>query len=114
MSNKLHDFDDNNVKGRAPITKQINAIKEEWKKVHTNIIQVEKTGNYQIEDEKPKIITPVVAQLKVTLQEINPNISKLKKKLANDPNNKKRAEWEENLGRLQIQKMAILKSIEQA
>lgn len=113
MSNKLHDFEDNDVKGRALVTKKINEIKEEWKKVHTNIIQVERTGNYQI-TEQPKIISPIVAQLKVTLQEINPNISKLKKKLANDPNNKKRAEWEENLGRLQIQKKAILKSIEEA
>ena len=85
MSNKLHDFDDNDVNGRATITKQINEIKEEWKKVHTNIIQVERTGNYQSANEQPKIISPVVAQLKVTLQEINPNISKLKKKLANDP-----------------------------
>lgn len=114
MSNKLHDFDDNDTEGRKPIVAQILRIKEQWKDVQTKIINAEK-GIYITEVEKvekpKKVNNSAVTELKSSLAQINPNISKLKKKIAEQTTSKRLQGWIDELGQLQAIKNDILKQL---
>ncbi len=112
MSNKLHDFTDNDVDGRKVIVAQILSKKEEWKSVQTKIIQVEKGTYIEAVIEKPKKFnTAAVAELKLSVAQINPNISKLKKKIAEQTTSKRLQGWVEELGQLTAIKNDMIKQI---
>ncbi len=112
MSNKLHDFDDNDVEGRKPIVAQILRIKEQWKGVQIKIINAEKGIFLMPEIEKPKKVNSAAsAELKLSLAQINPNISKLKKKIAEQTTSKRLQGWKEELSQLYAIKNDILKQL---
>ena len=102
MSNKLHLFADEDYKGRLPIIEAINKIKSNWKRVQESIIFVNKNGHLPSRVESEKTYSPgsSIAEIKVELQRIAPNITKKQNNLRDFPMSKKADEWRTELSKL--------------
>jgi hypothetical protein len=97
-----------------PILNAIIKNKEKWRRVQESINYVKKNGYLptEIDKEKDKVIGASVAELKVSIVEIAPKISKLKKNLTLNPDSKKADGWQIELSRLVAIKSDILLKIE--
>lgn len=113
MSNKLHTFDDNDCDGRRPVVNSLLNIRQSWKKVQEDIIYVERHGMLPISQkvEKETPIGSSTAELKVQLQLLYPNISKLKKKIEEMPDSKKVDGWKADYNRLMAIKLDTINKI---
>jgi len=112
LSNQLHRFDDDDISGRTPVMNRIESIQLQWKNVQAEISDFDKNGRIKQEIET-KVIPVDSAILKLSLAEINPNISKLKKKIENDPYSKRVDRWKEQLFKLELQKQEIHNKLKQ-
>jgi hypothetical protein len=77
------------------------------------LVLVEK-GQYnfeEVETKKIEIPSATVIELKFQITQINPNISKLKKKIAADPSNRKINTWIEDLAKLETTKADLMQKI---
>ena len=109
LSNTLFDFDDADTEGRRPVVEAILDLRKklgfiryqiDTGKVHPDSLpRPEKSA--EIEGGQSE------AELERELKRTNVNISKYKKKLAENPDSKKSMAWEIELDRLQAVKLNL-------
>ena len=100
LSNTLADFADEDVPGRKAVVDQILEVREQWKDVRYEI----ETNQQRRKLPQPKPTSTTTgltdSEIKVELQRIRVNISKMKDKLEERPDHKKASEWLADLDRL--------------
>lgn len=109
----MHTFNDDDIDGRKPIVSSLLSIREAWKRIQEDIIYVERNGRLPI-GKKEVNDSPVgssTAELKVQLQLLYPNISKLKKKIEEMPDSKKVDGWKADYDRLLAIKIDTINKI---
>lgn len=115
LSNTLHTFREDDVKGVTPVITQILQKREAWKKVVGRIDHFTKFG--KLPEEKPQLETAEtpsdssLSDLRVKLQLLNVNISKYEKKLLQTPNHSKAEQWQEELAKMGALKLELKQQI---
>lgn len=115
LSNSLHTFRDDDVKGVTPVINQILQKREAWKKVVGRIDHFTKFG--KLPEEKPQLVTAEtpsdssLSDLRVKLQLLNVNISKYEKKLKQMPEHSKAEQWREELAKMGALKLELKQQI---
>jgi hypothetical protein len=106
LSNKLHQFSDNDIEGVKPIIDAIIEKRQAWKDVRIKINHIEKFGKLPEEktviqfsaDEKASM-----AELQVQLLNCQNLIRNKRYKLKNNPNASNSERWKEEIAVLQLQ-----------
>lgn len=102
MSNKLYLFSDDDYKARLSIITALNKLKESWRRVQESIIFVDRNGHLPSIIKAEKVYSPggSLAEIKVELQRIAPNITKKQNNIRDFPESKKMDEWRTELAKL--------------
>lgn len=115
LSNTLHTFRDDDVKGVKPVIDEILRKREAWKKVVGKMNHFTKFGKLPEEKQDPVTVeTPSgssLSDLRVKLQLLNVNISKYSKKLEQTPDHSKAEQWREELAKMGALKMELKQQI---
>lgn len=106
LSNKLHQYSDNDIEGVKPIIDAIIEKRQAWKDVRIKINHIEKFGKLPEEkvavqysaDEKASM-----AELQVQLLNCQNLIRNKRHKLKNNPNAANAERWKEEIAVLQLQ-----------
>lgn len=106
LSNKLHQFSDNDIEGVKPIVDAIIQKRQAWKDVRIKINHIEKFGKLPEEktviqysaDEKASM-----AELQVQLLNCQNLIRNKRHKLKNNPDGANAERWKEEIAVLQLQ-----------
>jgi hypothetical protein len=112
FSNQLHEFADNDIEGVRAVMDQIDAKRAEWTQVRKTIEYFDRTGTLpearpEHDILSPKESLPGVAEVKVELSRLAPNISKYKSKLELTPDHKKAEQWREDLAKMEALKFEL-------
>ncbi len=114
MSNTLHQYPTDDLEGVRPVIGQILAKRAAWKEVVKRANYVKETG--KLPEAAPEKPTPGpapagVAELKLELQRVGVNVSKLAKKIADRPDHNKAQQWAAELDRLNALKSELKQQI---
>ena len=106
LSNKLHQFSDNDIEGVKPIIDAIIEKRQAWKDVRIKINHIEKFG--KLPEEKTAIQYSAdekasMAELQVQLLNCQNLIRNKRHKLKNNPDATNAERWKEEIAVLQLQ-----------
>lgn len=96
LSNKLHDFDDNDVQGVKPVIEKILNTRGQWKDVRRRIEYIEKFGR-EPEEKVQHVPGESEVNVRYQLNLAQGQKRKLELKIRNNPEHKLIPQWQSQL-----------------